>query len=88
MKLFRFFSARRKALVPFVPVVVLISNYYLGVAPAAHMSSGDMWAASIALALTALGVHTVTNDAETAAVAATGYAPTLAAPLPIEDHAA
>lgn len=56
------FAQRRKALVPFVPAIILASNYYLGVQPAASMSSGTMWAAVIGLVLTAVGVHTVAND--------------------------
>ena len=64
-KVIAFFAARRKALVPFVPAVVLVSNFYLGVPPASHMASGTMWSAAIGLILTAVGVHTVSNDKPT-----------------------
>ena len=66
-KLVAWFAARRKSLVPLVPALVLVSNYYLGVAPASHLTSGQMWSTVIALVLTSLGVHTVANDPKPAA---------------------
>lgn len=56
------FATRRKALVPFVPALLLIAGFYLNVQPAAAMAEGTMWYTVIGLVLTALGVHTVTND--------------------------
>ena len=62
MSVITWFAQRRKALVPFVPALIIVSNYYLGVQPVASLQPGVMWSGVIAMVFTALGVHTVTND--------------------------